>query len=170
MVENADKLDMELWNNIDYSEYENTKYIDHVLEQYKIYVESAERVSSRRNLANTFFLTLNTAIVASSAAVYTKGITITGKWWIIFPLIAIELLCFSWMRLIKSYRQLNSGKFKVIGEMEKKLPASPYWNAEWKVLGEGKDSTKYKPLTVVETWIPILFGLLYLIGAVAVIL
>jgi hypothetical protein len=33
-----------------------------VLEQYKIYVEMADRVSQRRGLTNTFFLTLNTAI------------------------------------------------------------------------------------------------------------
>ncbi len=32
-----------------------------LLEQYKLYVEMADRVSARRALANTFFLTLNTA-------------------------------------------------------------------------------------------------------------
>ena len=31
-------------------------------EQYKLYVEMADRVSARRSLANTFFLTLNTAL------------------------------------------------------------------------------------------------------------
>ena len=162
-------MDMNLWNDIDSSIYGSEKYMDHILEQYKIYVESAERVSSRRNLANTFFLTLNTVLVASMAAVYSEGVSLIGKWWIIFPLIAIELLCYSWWRLIRSYRQLNTGKFIVIGEMEKKLPASPYWNAEWKILGEGKDPAKYKPLTEVETLVPILFGILYLIGAVVIV-
>jgi hypothetical protein len=32
------------------------------LEQYKIYVEMADRISARRGMTNTFFLTLNTAI------------------------------------------------------------------------------------------------------------
>src|SRR4051794_23317808 len=37
-------------------------YRSAVLEQYKIYVEMADRISARRGLTNTFFLTLNTAI------------------------------------------------------------------------------------------------------------
>jgi hypothetical protein len=36
----------------------------HVLELYKNYVSTAEAVSDRRQKANAFFLTLNTAIVA----------------------------------------------------------------------------------------------------------
>ena len=34
------------------------------LEQYKLYVEMADRISSRRQNANSFFLSINTAIVA----------------------------------------------------------------------------------------------------------
>lgn len=36
-----------------------------LLEQYKIYVEMADRVSARRGLTNTFFLSLNSAIFAA---------------------------------------------------------------------------------------------------------
>ena len=48
-----------LWN-----EDEDTTRSDRnlVMDQYKLYVELADRVSARRALANTFFLTLNTAI------------------------------------------------------------------------------------------------------------
>jgi hypothetical protein len=50
-----------LWTNIDNSEYSNNKelYQNHILEQYKMYVEMVDRISSRRNLTNIFFLTLN---------------------------------------------------------------------------------------------------------------
>src|SRR3989442_10768421 len=34
------------------------------LEQYKLYVEMADRISARRQTANEFFLSVNTAIVA----------------------------------------------------------------------------------------------------------
>src|SRR5256885_4461010 len=34
------------------------------LEQYKLYVEMADRISSRRLTANSFFLTINSAIIA----------------------------------------------------------------------------------------------------------
>ena len=46
----------ELWNVAP-----SDKLPDGLLEQYKIYVEMADRISARRGLANTFFLTLNTA-------------------------------------------------------------------------------------------------------------
>ena len=52
----------------------------------------------------------------------------------------------------------------VIGELEKRLPASPYWSAEWIALGEGKNPKIYKPLTHVENWIPIIFGFIYILG------
>lgn len=148
----------------------NSVYQDHLLEQYKLYVEMADRVSSRRNLANTFFLTLHTAIVAAGAVIYGKGFIIENKWWLVFPLVAVEALCFSWWQTVKSYRQLNTGKFKVIGEFEKRLPSSPYWAAEWKALGEGENPKLYRPLTSVENWVPAIFSVLYLIGVAMVIL
>jgi hypothetical protein len=40
------------------------KYIEHLLEQYKIYVGSAEKISEQRQKANEFFLAVNTALVA----------------------------------------------------------------------------------------------------------
>ena len=40
------------------------RYADHILEIYKLYVEMADRISSRRQAANSFFLTINSAIVA----------------------------------------------------------------------------------------------------------
>jgi len=40
------------------------QYNEHLLEQYKIYVNSAEKNSEQRLKANEFFLAVNTAIVA----------------------------------------------------------------------------------------------------------
>jgi len=41
-----------------------SEYNSHVIEIYKLYVEMADRISTRRQLANSFFLSINTAIVA----------------------------------------------------------------------------------------------------------
>ena len=41
-----------------------------LLEQYKLYVEMADRISQRRGAANTFFLTFNTAVVGALAGFY----------------------------------------------------------------------------------------------------
>jgi hypothetical protein len=48
----------------DQEDYPAEKLRDHRIEQYKLYLEMADRISSRRQSANSFFLTLNTALVA----------------------------------------------------------------------------------------------------------
>lgn len=130
----------------------------HLLEQYKLYVEMADRISQRRGVANTFFLTFNTAIVGALASVYEH---VPAK--VAVALFAAAMvLTVAWGLLLRSYRNLNSAKFKVIGLMEERLPAGAYYAAEWKALGEGKDLKKYIPLSVVETIVPLTFMVIYL--------
>lgn len=131
-----------------------------ILEQYKIYVEMADRISARRGLTNTFFLTLNTAIFAAIGVIW-KDQTKVASWILVFPLAAIVVQCGAWFFLVRSYRQLNSAKYTVIGVLEERLPASPYWSAEWKALGEGKDKAKYWPMTHLEQWVPVIFAAIY---------
>lgn len=159
-----------LWNKDVSAESYSTEeqYQEHLFEQYKIFVEMTDRISIRRNLANTFFLTLHTLLISAAGFMYEKGPKITNKWLNIFPLIAVLALCYVWWRILKAYRQLNTVKFKVIGEYEKRLPASPYWSAEWKALGEGNDPKLYRPLGDIENWVPLVFALLYIAGAVAI--
>ncbi|MGV9866302.1 RipA family octameric membrane protein [Rhodococcus koreensis] len=77
--------------------------------------------------------------------------------------------CFAWSYLVRSYRLLNSAKYQVVGALEERLPASPFWRAEWSALGEGTDRTRYWPLSHIEQWIPILFALAYLSRFLALI-
>ena len=139
-----------------------------ILEQYKIYVEMADRVSARRSLTNTFFLTLNTAIFVGIGALL-KDPHLVSAWFLVFPLLALLVQCGAWFFLVRSYRQLNSAKYTVVGALEERLPASPYWSAEWKALGEGEDKAKYWPLTHLEQWIPTLFAATYIATFIAVI-
>lgn len=139
-----------------------------LVEQYKIYVEMADRVSSRRNLTNTFFLTLNSAAFTVIGLFMGRQSTIAlSKAWLVLPFIALLIQCLAWYWLIRSYRQLNTAKFQVIGALEERLPASPYWRAEWFALGEGTDKSKYWPLTHLEQWVPLLFALIYATGLIA---
>jgi hypothetical protein len=39
-------------------------YNDHLFEQYKMFVESVEKTSDRRQHANDYFITINTALIA----------------------------------------------------------------------------------------------------------
>jgi len=131
----------------------------HLFEQYKLYVEMADRVSARRSLANTFFLTAHTAVVTTFAALMKDGVLTHGLVGTA-PFLTAILFCYAWARIVSSYRQLNSGKFKVIHELEKKLPVAPY-AAEWQALAKGQDSKVYRPLTHVENLVPACFALLY---------
>jgi hypothetical protein len=139
-----------------------------ILEQYKLYVEMADRVSARRSLTNTFFLTLNTSIFAAVGAFWRDRPT-SSSWLLVFPVVALVVQCGAWFFLVRSYRQLNSAKYTVIGVLEEQLPASPYWEAEWKALGERKDKVKYWPLTHLEQWIPTIFAATYLAGFIAAV-
>ena len=50
------------------------KYQEHLLEQYKLYVQMADKISERRQSANTFFLTINTVLIAFLGIVGKSGI------------------------------------------------------------------------------------------------
>lgn len=145
------------------SEY-GVKYKEHLLEQYKLYVEMADRVSARRSTANAFFLTANTLLLSGSGILshICSGSVISDPLAPAMALIGGILLCFAWKSIVKSYKQLNDGKFKIIHAIEKKLPIGLY-EAEWKVLGEGKDTKKYAPLTRLESLIPNIFIILYIL-------
>ncbi len=157
MTEN--KLSQHLWNEANVSGHE-----DLIFEQYKLCVEMADRISSRRDTANAFFLTLNSIFFGTAASFVDKINSIPNKWMLILPLSVLLLQSFFWWRLIISYKQLNSAKFQVISELEQKLPAAPYGRAEWTyLLKEGKDRNVYWPLTHLESKIPWIFFLGYIL-------
>ena len=160
-----------LWNDeVRAEQYEGARerYQTAILEQYKLYVEMADRISSRRGLTNTFFLTLNT-LVFTIVGVFWKERPELSPWLLALPLTIALGQCAGWLLMVRTYRQLNSAKFQVIGALEARLPASPYWNAEWKALGEGRDWRTYLPLTHLEQWIPTLFALVYASGFVVAV-
>jgi hypothetical protein len=168
----VDKVRSALWNSsVDDQSYDTTDVNNNtaVLEQYKLYVEMADRISARRGLTNTFFLTLNTSVF-TVIGVFWQTPPRTSAWLLAFPLAALSGQCLAWFWLLRSYRQLNAAKYEVVGALEERLPASPYWRAEWTALGEGKDRSRYWPLTHLEQWIPALFAALYVGGFVVVIL
>lgn len=129
-----------------------------IVEQYKLYVASAEKISQNRLAASTFFLSFNTAIVGALAGFFDKiqDIELVGAFYV--AAIAMSL---AWMLLLRSYRNINSAKFKVIGAIEQRLPMSPYWSAEWTALGRGNNYRKYVPLSVIEQTAPVVFVSIY---------
>lgn len=137
------------------------QYNDHVLEIYKLYVEMADRISARRQSANSFFLTINSALVALIGYVNLRE-SYGVPSFVFYTLVSVAgmLLSYLWYRLILSYKQINAGKFRVVHEIELLLPLRIYY-FEWKVLGEGREPHIYKPFTHIEIFVPWVFFALY---------
>ena len=134
-----------------------------MIEQYKLYVELADRISDRRERTNRFYISLLSVLLALLSIVVGRNI-LDGFQTIVFVTIGILGLglCILWNINIRSYRQLNSGKFKVIHEMEQNLPFSCY-NREWEILGKGEEAKAYLQLTRVEQYVPIILAVPYLL-------
>jgi hypothetical protein len=157
--------------NVPAKEY-GEHYQCHLLEQYKLYVQMADKISERRQSANSFFLTINTALIAFLGLVASPnvggdaGVAANPPLpWVLVVSAAGVVLCYSWFRLVRSYKDLNSGKFKVVHAIESRLPSSPY-DAEWEAVGRGEDPMLYLPFTHVEIWIPWVFAALYILLAI----
>ena len=129
----------------------------HLLEQYKLYVQSAENVSARRVASNRYMLTLSAAIVALYGLLYTNFDV--GASALMLPLVGIAV-SLVWFAIIKSHVDLNEIKFKVVHELEAHLPASVY-KREWLLAEDGRGET-YQEVSTIERLVPWLFVALHL--------
>jgi hypothetical protein len=129
------------------------KYQAHLLEQYKLYVEMADRVSGRRQTTNSYFLSINSALLAFVGYITTQGPSAAYLWLVGGAGILLSML---WFQIVTSYRDLNSAKFKIIGEIERRLPLNLY-AAEWNMVGRGTNPKLYRPLSHIERGVPWVF-------------
>lgn len=142
-----------------------------ILELYKLAVEMADRVSARRGTANAFFLSVQTAFVGlvgfgfpefskaswwAALAVALAGVTLSATWWL----------------QLRSYRDLNTAKFKGINKIEERLPVKVFAD-EWEALRHDPVvgwRKRYAELGTSERLVPLVFvaaHLLLLGGALA---
>lgn len=137
----------------------------HLFELYKLMVASSEALVARRQGVNTFFLTANGALLtAIGLVVRTSGDARLPALGLTTLALTGLVLCLAWWSLLRSFGQLNRGKFVVINALETMLPAAVY-AAEWKALGEGKDPRTYTSFTERETWVPKALSVLYGVAA-----
>jgi hypothetical protein len=144
------------------SEKYGDKYVEHLLEQYKIYINSVEKISDRRQKANEFFLTLNSVLVALLGFIATKLTETKIEFLSTLASISGMTICYLWYRIIFSYKGLNSGKFKVIHAIEKRLPLALY-ESEWEVVERGENKKRYWPFSHIELLVPWVFIFIYII-------
>lgn len=137
------------------AEYGNN-FQNHFLEIYKIYSESADKISERRQSTNSFFLSINTAIIGLISYLQsTSAITSFTPAYILTTTTGV-VTCITWHRAILSYKRINTEKFKIIHKMEESLPIAPY-QAEWERISKGENSQNYIAFTKIELFIPWIF-------------
>lgn len=143
----------------------------HLLEQYKLFVEMADRVSARRGQMNAFYISLLTALLALLSFIGNKdlGFSFKNDQFQKASVLAIAALgvvsCIIWYFNILSYKQLNASKFVVIHEMEKSLPF-PCYEREWEIL---KKNRSYLQQTNLESYIPFVFMTPYAVLALYIL-
>jgi hypothetical protein len=120
-----------------------------------------DRVSNRRIEINKFYISLLSGLLVLLSLVSIPTELQNGV------LVAVSLLsiglCFLWIINIRSYKELNALKFKVIEEMEQRLPFRCY-TREWEILKRGESDQKgYFRLTRIEQYVPLLLLLPYLV-------
>ncbi|MBK2126300.1 RipA family octameric membrane protein [Fangia hongkongensis] len=150
---NIDKL----WNE-EQDNFSNEQYYSLLIEQYKIYVEMADRASFRRVSINLFFLIVNILVVGIMALGISRSSTELSLGLLVLPLLGLLAICYCWWRVVRFYRHTVNIKEQVIGALEKRLPSSPIFSAE-RVTAEQKGS--FAPLKRLETYMPFIFMLLY---------
>ncbi len=133
-----------------------------LLEIYKLHATLADNVSQRREGANRLYVTLLTGVLASLVLFlkFTIGSVPLGVVLVVVGIVGM-MLSMSWFIVIRSYRQLNTGKFQALHELEEEL-SYPFFKREWELLEEGKKASRYWKLTVVETFLPAAFLLLFI--------
>jgi hypothetical protein len=141
--------------------------IQQTVDLYKIMVQSSESLVGRRQGVNTFFLTMNGALLtASGLVVQSSGGSGLGVLGVAVLAVAGAILCRAWSSLITSFGQLNRGKFQVINTIERHLKAAIY-AAEWEALGRGEDPRVYRAFTSREIWVPNALLTLHVVTAIA---
>lgn len=127
-----------------------------LLEIYKLAVEMADRISERRAVASSFFITAQSALIALVAAASKK------HWAFALPGLVLAV---TWWLLLRAYRHLNAAKFKVIQVMERQLPASPFHD-EWEALkpaAGGPLRDRYVELGVLERIVPLVYAVIFIV-------
>ncbi len=140
---------------------------DPKLALFELYLATAEKVSDRRAQANSWMLSVNSAIVALYGYLQADKLAVgAGQkaiWLWAIPA-AGALVCAAWIVLLTSYRKLNRAKFAVLEQIEVDLPFQVFARER-----EFYSRQRRRALSYIESLIAVCFVLLYVAMLVAAI-
>jgi hypothetical protein len=133
---------------------------DREMSIFELYLGTAEKVSDRRAQANTWMLSVNSAVVALYGVLQadkTPVSTLQRPLWLWAIPLAGMIVSIAWVSLLTSYRKLNRAKFGVLEEIETRLAITPFKREQELYKADNRRS-----LSDVEILIPIGFIILYI--------
>ena len=141
-----------------------------ILEQYKLYVELADKFTDRRLQMHRFYFSILAALSGVFSFLYLNLKIDINHLLFIFSILGF-IICYIWHSHITTFRQLATLKWNTVQKIEKSLPIQPYTD-EWpKPEPKPEDPKEYRKLTVAEKDVPkLLMGLFVLIFIGAIIL
>lgn len=123
-------------------------------DEYKLYYESAERVTDRRLAMNRWNYSIAVATLLAISAVLTwstshDSFLLAGVIGVLILSGSACFMCFFWIKQIDDFKSLNTAKFKVLNEMAASVrfegangisPTRSYnaFEKEWKDLSESQ--------------------------------
>jgi hypothetical protein len=137
--------------------YNNEKYYDLILEQYKLYAQLLDEHNNRFMNSLKFFVSMQIVFLSGFALILKKEI-VFGYSGLFLILLAALTVCFVWFMISKSHYRLITAKYEVLEEMEAFMPLKPF-HYEWN--NKLNSEKKYTSMTKVFSSLPIIFGLIY---------
>lgn len=141
------------------------QYKEHFFDQYKFFVESVNYTSELKLKVNSYFLTINTALITAIGLSFGKQTLSSSIWHFLLPLAGI-FISIIWWGVTYSYKQRNVAKLRIIHCLEEQLPLALY-KTEWQLMEENHSSSLKKFLFRIDLFIPYVFLFSYLFFALA---
>ncbi|MCB9585273.1 MAG: hypothetical protein H6718_07740 [Polyangiaceae bacterium] len=130
-----------------------------LLEQYKMAVDSSLRVTEWRYRANQFGLAAVGGMLAAFGWV-VKAAGESARWPLVAACIFGVVFALYWLQTIRSHRQLNSAKFKIIHQIEVRFPVR-FFAAEWELVKLSTGTARYRSFSRLDEALVIIICLLF---------
>lgn len=97
-----------------------------LLQQYSIMIDTSEKLMERRQATVNLYITICTALIAFIGASFGFDSLLVSSIISLLSGVIIIILCLNWRAALNAYELNNQGKFAVINEIEKHLPADMF--------------------------------------------
>lgn len=142
-------------------------------DEYKLLYQRAEKLSERRQATSQIYLTINTAIFGAIAfVVKDSGIEGWNLFHVISPLFLVGILiCIIWLNIVLNLEKILNWQYKQLRELETEIRGSSrIFSKENTAFFQVSSHKKRFSFTLLEAWLPIILGLVYLMYLIAMII